>query len=79
MLPDKFLKSTKKERHTGTNETGARTRESKKMGWELVLDICLGRLLVFMAHFYVPVGAWCVVTQTESARDIRDRKDGAGV
>lgn len=44
-----------------------------------ILNICLERLLVFMTHFYVPVGAWCVVSQTESARDIRDREDSAGV
>ena len=48
-------------------------------GWGgLSLDACLERLLVLMAHFYVPVGTWCVVSQTLSARDIRDRKDSAG-
>ena len=47
-------------------------------GGELSLDACLERLLVLMAHFYVPVGTWCVVSETSSARDRRDRKDGAG-
>jgi hypothetical protein len=47
--------------------------------WGLALDVCLARLMEFMAHFYAPVGAWCVVSQTPSARDRRDSKDCAGV